>query len=159
MTKNCCCVTSYLRSHAYDSDFWYTYVKWYLQQFFSFFLNFDVLVFSPLKTPKIKILKKWKNLLEIPLFYICVPKIRMISCMAPEIRSDTATKGQKMVWNYQFQSVTLCISGTLDHVIEILLHRCKIMISPGVVLYFFKKCSIVNIKIILFLSALLNSFF
>ena len=68
------------------------------------------------------------------------------------------TRRQKMAWNYQFQCLTLYISGTLDHVIEILLHRCKIMISPGVVLYFFKKCNIVNIKIILFLSALLNSF-
>ena len=64
-----------------------------------------------------------------------------------------------MAWNYQFQCLTLYISGTLDHVIEILLHRCKIMISPGVFLYFFKKCSIVNVKIILFLLAHLNCFF
>ena len=38
--------TPYLRnSIAYDQDFWYTFVKWYLQAFFSFliFLFFGLL--------------------------------------------------------------------------------------------------------------------
>ena len=48
----------------------------------------------------------------------------------------------------------LYISGTVYHIIQIL-----IMVSTGVFLYFFKKYNIVNIKIILFLLAHLNSFF
>ena len=41
-------------------------------------------------------------------------------------------KREKMTENYQFQSVLLYISGTVDHIIEIL-----IMISPGVFLCIF----------------------
>ena len=41
--------------------------------------------FTPLTNEKIKILKKWKTLLEISLFYICVPKIMIRWCMVPEI--------------------------------------------------------------------------
>ena len=55
-------------------------------------------------------------------------------------------KGQKIIHNYQFQSVTLFMSRTIDH-IKILVHRCKIMISWGVFLYFYKKSNIVNLKI------------
>ena len=44
--------------------------------------------FHSLKTRKIKILKKWTNLLEIS-FYTCVPKIKIIWCMVPEIWSAT----------------------------------------------------------------------
>ena len=44
---------------------------------------------SPLKTQKIKILKKWKNLLEISSFYRCVPKTTIIWVTVPEIWSDT----------------------------------------------------------------------
>ena len=43
-------------------------------------------------------------------------------------------KGKKMTENDQFQSALLYISGTVDHVIEIL-----IMVSPGVFLCIFKK--------------------
>ena len=40
------CHAAYLRNHASsDHNFWYTYVKWYLQGFFSFFQNFDFLGF------------------------------------------------------------------------------------------------------------------
>ena len=42
--------------------------------------------------------------------------------------------GQKITYNHQFQYVMLYISGTVDHIIEIL-----IMISAGVFLYLFKK--------------------
>ena len=53
-------------------------------------------------------------------------------------------KGQRMTQNYQFQTVTLCKSGTVDHIIKIFVtiikcKRCKLMISPSVFLYFFKK--------------------
>ena len=41
-----------------------------------------------LKTLNIRILKIWKNLLEIS-FYICVPKTTVIWGMVPEIRSET----------------------------------------------------------------------
>ena len=44
--------------------------------------------FNPLKTRKIKILKKSEIHLEMSSFYICVPKI-MIWCMLPEIWSIT----------------------------------------------------------------------
>ena len=40
---------------------------------------------SPLSTQKIKILKKWNNVLEISWFYICAPKIMIRWCMVPEI--------------------------------------------------------------------------
>ena len=44
MTKNSVYLTLYVRNHtSYDCDFWYTYVKWYLQQFFSFF---KILIFG-----------------------------------------------------------------------------------------------------------------
>ena len=53
-------------------------------------------------------------------------------------------KGQKMTQNYQFQTVTLCISGTVDHIkifaTIIKCKRCKLMISPKAFLsIFFKK--------------------
>ena len=41
----------------------------------------------PLPTWKIKILKKGKKQLEMPSFYICVPKMMIIWCMIPEIWS------------------------------------------------------------------------
>ena len=41
------CLTSYLRNcTSYDCGFWYTYVKWYLHQIFSFFQKPDFLGFS-----------------------------------------------------------------------------------------------------------------
>ena len=43
------------------------------------------LPFYPLTTPKIKILKKWKNTLEIASFYTNVPKIMIICYTVPEI--------------------------------------------------------------------------
>ena len=41
--------------------------------------------FTPLKTWKIKILKKWKKTLEILPFYTSVPKIMIICYIVPEI--------------------------------------------------------------------------
>ena len=66
-------------------------------------------------------------------------------------------KGQ----NYQFYSVMFYISGTVDHVINIFVCRCKIIMFPGVFLYFyfFKKCIIVNVKIILFFKWLTSTVF
>ena len=45
--------------------------------------------FTPLKTPKIKILKNWKKWLEISSFYTCVTKITIIWCTVPVIWSET----------------------------------------------------------------------
>ena len=47
------------------------------------------LLLYPTKNQKIKILKKWKKMLEILSFYICAPKITFIWCMVSEIRSPT----------------------------------------------------------------------
>ena len=44
-------------------------------------------------------------------------------------------QGEKMTQNYLFQSVTLYISGTVYHIDEILVRRCKAMISPSVSLF------------------------
>ena len=41
--------------------------------------------FTPLTTQKRKTLKKWKRHLDMPLFYTCLPKIKMIWWMFPEI--------------------------------------------------------------------------
>ena len=41
------------------------------------------------KTPKIRILKKWKKLLEISSFYRCEPKTTIICGTVPEIQSET----------------------------------------------------------------------
>ena len=41
------------------------------------------------KSPKIRLLKKWKNLLEISSIYTCVPKTTIIWGTFPEIRSET----------------------------------------------------------------------
>ena len=41
--------------------------------------------FTPLMTPKIKILKQWKYSLEISSFYTCVPKIMTTWYKVPEI--------------------------------------------------------------------------
>ena len=47
------------------------------------------LSFYPLKSQNIKSFEKWKNLVEIPLFYTSVPKITIIWCTVPDIRSET----------------------------------------------------------------------
>ena len=55
---------------------------------------------------------------------------------------------QKMTHNCQFQSVTLYIARNVDHSSRFLVGRCKVMISPGVLLYFLKKYSILKIKVL-----------
>ena len=44
---------------------------------------------SPRKTPKIRILKKWKKLLEISSFYICAPKTTIMWGTVSEICCGT----------------------------------------------------------------------
>ena len=43
----------------------------------------------PLKTDKIRILKKWKKFLQISSFYTSVPKTTIIWSTVPEIQSET----------------------------------------------------------------------
>ena len=50
-----------------------------------FFIMGHFLPFYPLTARKIKILKKWKKLLEIGSFYMCVPKIIIRWYTLPEI--------------------------------------------------------------------------
>ena len=57
------------------------------QNFLSFWTIFCL--FTLLKTGKIKLLKKWKKHLEILSFYTCVPEIKTIWCMVPEIWNVT----------------------------------------------------------------------
>ena len=57
------------------------------QNFLSFWAIFCP--FTPLITQKIKILKKWKNHLEMSTFYIYVSKTMIVWCMLPEIWSAT----------------------------------------------------------------------
>ena len=56
-----------------------------------FFLSFLAIfcTFTLLTTWKIKILKKWEKRLQLSSFYTCLPKIRIIWCMLPEIWSVT----------------------------------------------------------------------
>ena len=48
-------------------------------------------------------------------------------------------KGQKMTHNHQFQSISLYISTTVDHIIKIFGTMWKIMISPDIryLMFFF----------------------
>ena len=77
-----------LFTHVHQKSWWYD--SHFLRQteignYGSFFQLFPF----PLKTQKIRILKKWKKLLEIS-FYTCVPlKITIIWGSVPEIESET----------------------------------------------------------------------
>ena len=68
-------------------------------------------------------------------------------------------KKPKITPNYQFQSATLYISELYMILSRFLVHRCKIMIYPGVFLYFFKKYNVVNIKILVFFIGPIQQFF
>ena len=71
MTKNSVCHTPYLKNHtSCDCDFWYTCVKWYLQQIFSFF---KILIFGVCRG------KRAKNDLKLPIsvcFALCLRNCR-----------------------------------------------------------------------------------
>ena len=58
------------------------------QLFIKKLLKGHFLPFYPPKNLKMRILKKWKKLLEIS-FYTCLPKITIIWCAIPEIQSKT----------------------------------------------------------------------
>ena len=77
---------------AYVYHKWQSYDVWLLrygvcdrQNFLLFWTVFCP--FTPLTTRKIKILKKWKQNLEILSFYTCVPQMTIIWCMILEISS------------------------------------------------------------------------
>ena len=58
-------------------------MEWDKQDFLSFWVIFCP--FTPVTAQKIKVSKKWKTCLEIPLFYNCVPKIIIRWYAVPEI--------------------------------------------------------------------------
>ena len=64
--------------------------------YFSFWAFFCP--FTSLTPQKIKILKKWKKLLETSSFYICVPKIMIRWCTVPEICCARWTDGGTNRW-------------------------------------------------------------
>ena len=57
------------------------------RQFLSFWANFSPLTLLTIQ--QIKILKKWKNYLEILSFYTCVPQMTITWCMVLDISSMT----------------------------------------------------------------------
>ena len=66
------------------------YSSWDIEQNILKLVNVGpFLPFYPLKKPKNQTFKKWKNLLEISLFFTCVPKSTIIWSAVPEIRSET----------------------------------------------------------------------
>ena len=85
--------TYYHFTHVYHK--WQSYDVWCLRyQARQYFLSFWTIfcTFIPLTTRKIKILNKWINHLEILSLYTCVPQMKIIWCMVPEIWSIWQTK-------------------------------------------------------------------
>ena len=131
MTKDSVFRAPYLRNcTSYDRHLCYTSVKWcYLQAVFIFFQNFDFPVVSGWKG------KIWPKMTK---HYVC---------FTPYLRNRTSydygfwytfakwwyfqhffffffhffkiLMNEKKTYNYQFQFVTLYISGTVNHIIKI----------------------------------------
>ena len=77
-----------LFTHVHQKSWWYDSHFLRQTEIGNYGSFFHLLPF-PLKTQKIRILKKWKKLLEIS-FYTCVPlKITIIWGSIPEIESET----------------------------------------------------------------------
>ena len=74
----------------YPKSWWYDlhflrYRVWQIE--ISNYGSFFTLLHPPaLKLPKIRILRKWKKMIEISSFYTCVTKTTIIWGMVPEIR-------------------------------------------------------------------------
>ena len=79
----------YLFTHVYHKwkscDVWFLRCQVQQTEFFVILGHFLPFYFTPLTIQKIKILKKWKKLLEISWFYTSVSKIMIISYTIPEI--------------------------------------------------------------------------
>ena len=70
-----------------QSNVWF--LRYWVQPTYFLVILDHFFLFYPLTTPKIKILKKWKECLEILSFYTWVPWITIIWCTVPEIWSMT----------------------------------------------------------------------
>ena len=77
----------------YQKSWWsYIYSSWDLEcDRLKLVIMGHFLPFYPsyLKTKEVRILKKWKNLLEIPSFYTLVPRTTIIWGTVPEKQSET----------------------------------------------------------------------
>ena len=127
------CLSHLLSQESYDLHVWYTYVKGqYPQVFFSFFQNFVFWIIRGVKGQKMA-----QN--DKIVYPLCILETihHMIAIFGSHFYNDhisshffhffkiliflvfSRVKGQKMTQNYQFQSVMLFISGTVDHIIVI----------------------------------------
>ena len=70
-----------------QSNVWF--LRYWVQPTYFLVILDHFFLFYPLTTPKTKILKKWKECLEILSFYTWVPWITIIWCTVPEIWSVT----------------------------------------------------------------------
>ena len=119
--------TPYLRNRiSSDHNFWYTYVKWYLWVFFSFFQNFD---FSGCYGDKRGLLggkrasPKWEITITSVTHHISGTVHHLIQVFFSFFLnfdfSCTISQEQCSIWSW------------------FLVHYCKMMISPGVFFQFF----------------------
>ena len=132
MRKNSVSRAPYLRNHtSYDFDFWYACVKWYLQECFSCFQNFDFLHLWGGK--RVKNSPKWQKILlrliaqEPYVIWLSFVeyKCKMILSWAFffwDFDFLGCYKGQRATNGPRWQktlSFALYISGTIHHVILI----------------------------------------
>ena len=168
------CRAPYIRNHT-SYQLWYTSVKWWYLQAYCFDLVFQILIFKVFREVEGQKMVQNDKKLWLSCWYLknhtlwlwfMVHVCKMI--ISPGIflifqNFDFAgflrlVGGQRMTKNHQIQSVTLCISGTVDH-INILVHRFKKMISSSDFFFFFFKYKIVNINIPTVLIGPLQQFF
>ena len=81
--------------------------------YFSFWASFCP--FTPLKTQKIKISKKWKKHLEILSFYTCVPKIMIRWYTVPEIWCATDGQPDSRMDGRKTLQIEVCSLPKNDH--------------------------------------------
>ena len=83
--KNCCRYHHFTQVYQKPQSYEVQFLRHRVRQTEFFVILGHFLQFYPLATRKIKILKKWKNYLEISSFYTWVPKITITWSMLSEI--------------------------------------------------------------------------
>ena len=126
------CRAPYIRNHT-SYQLWYTSVKWWYLQAYCFDLVFQILIFKVFREVEGQKMVQNDKKLWLSCRYLknhtlwlwfMVHVCKMI--ISPGIflifqNFDFAgflrlVGGQRMTQNHQIQSVTLCISGTVDHI-------------------------------------------